>query len=158
MNLLAFFACFLLAPVLISWLLLSCLLAIAGTFLKKEFRELESDQVKETVTVCKVLCEKSLLSPEEYNFETNQVAKMYCESTFTGYLFILAPVIHILRHSNWLDSIMLSLVHRWMRVHHDKISKINLSTVFEHSLVKICTLIARNSGYALQFFSFGFRV
>ena len=50
-------------------------------------------KVKEKETICKVLNQKGLISDKEYNFETNEVAVLYDETTFRGYLFILKPII-----------------------------------------------------------------
>ena len=67
-------------------------------------------RVKQRETICSVLYKKNLLTTSEYEFETVDVASWYDELTFRGYLFVLAPVIFLLKHFSFADNFVLYIV------------------------------------------------
>lgn len=137
-------------PFLIIWLGVCIVFAFFGTLVPSEERQIELSEVLNVTTVCKVLNNKNLISNKEYEFETQRVAGFYSGHTFQGYLFILAPVIYFLERSNFLDSMMLWLVKRWMKVHHFILDKSCAPPKFQILLTKICVFIAYSNGKILN--------
>ncbi len=105
-------------PLLCIWLLFCLLIAILGAlFINKKIR-IDLQRVKKRDTVCSVLYEKNLLTKDQYEFETEEVASWYDELTFKGYLFILAPVIMTIKYFSFFDGIIFYLVKKWIKVHY----------------------------------------
>lgn len=144
-----FFAYIITIPLFITWLLFCAILALLGSLVIKKQIAINLYEVKKRDTICGVLNHKGLLSDEEYSFETNEVAALYDKLTFDGYLFILNPIIFLLKHTNFADKFVLYLVHKWMEVHDfKKENKGELKTYFS-ILAKFCVSIANFVGQFL---------
>ena len=97
-NILFSFIAYLLStPLFIIWLLFCGFLALLGEFLPSKKIAIDLEKVKRKETICSVLNSKKLLSDEEYSFETQDVASLYNELIFRGYLFVLSPIIFLLK-------------------------------------------------------------
>lgn len=103
------------------WILFCAGLALMGLLIPKKSKQLDSDLVKSSDTICKILNRKGLLTDEEYNFETNDVAPTYDSMTFLGYRFILGPMMRVLESTTAFDGFMVFLVKQWMLVHRHKL-------------------------------------
>ena len=139
-------------PLFITWLLFCAFLAILGGFLPKKDILINLDQVKQKDTICKILNNKGLLSDKEYSFETNEVAVLYDELTFHGYLFILNPIIFLLKYTSFLDDFISYLAYKWMALHHFKKEHKQKSKTFFSLLASVCVLIAQATGNFLYRF------
>ena len=129
-------------PLFIIWLLFCAFLAFLGLLLFKKQIVIDIQKVKDKETICSVLNKKALLSDEEYDFETNDVANLYDDLIFRGYLFVLAPIIFLLKYTNFANSFILYLVHKWMQMHkYKKVYKKEPKTFFS-TLMNICVRIA----------------
>ncbi len=117
---LSFFAYLITTPFFIIWLLFCAVLALFALLLPKKDILIDLNKVKQKETICKVLNKKGLISDKEYSFETNEVAVLYDETTFRGYLFILKPIIISLKYTNFLDGFISYLAYEWMEVHSFK--------------------------------------
>jgi len=137
-------------PLFIIWLLFCAIIALIGVFLPKKNIAINLDNVKRKQTVCSVLNKKGLLSNEEYNFETNEVASQYEGTAFTGYLLILAPIIFLLKNTSFADSFILIIVHKWMDVHNFKKTTGYKANKFYLGLANTCVAIAANVGQFLH--------
>jgi len=129
-------------PFLTLWLLFCFIISLIGSLLYKKRIHIDLDRVKKRETICSVLTTKKLLSKEEYEFETVQVASLYDELTFRGYLFVLAPVIFLLKHFSFADSFVLYLVHKWMHIHHHQRIHNQKPKSFFSYLMSICVLLS----------------
>ncbi len=129
-------------PLFITWLFFCLSIGLIGFFLSKKNLKIDLDAVKKTDTICSVLNSKGLLSDEEYSFETNDVASFYDEATFSGYLFVLNPIIYLLKTTNFADSFVLFVVNKWMLIHHYEIKHKNKPNTFFSNLAKSCIAIA----------------
>ncbi len=105
------------SPLYMAWLTVCVVMAIIGFLLPSKRVQLAQKKVEDSQTVCKVLNQKNLISESEYQFETEKVAAHYDELTFKGYLFVLGPLIFLLKSTSHFDSFVLFLVKRWMAVH-----------------------------------------
>lgn len=132
-----------------QWLVFCGFIAALGTIVRKRVESLDSKMVIDATTVCKVLHEKKVLSKKEYDFEAIQVAGIYNKTTFVGYLFIMFPIIFILKRVNWLDVTTIHLVRRWIRVHRYKLSMSNHVSLFDRKIVEACVLVAHCTGAVL---------
>lgn len=139
-------------PLFITWLFFCAIIALIGSFLPKKKITINLKEVKKEETICSVLNKKGLLSNEEYNFETNEVASLYQRTAFTGYLLILAPIIFLLKNTSFADSFVLFIVHKWMDVHSFKKPTTYKANKFYSSLAKTCVLIADKVGQFLILF------
>jgi hypothetical protein len=139
-------------PLFILWLLFCFFLSIIGFFTTRKKITINLDNVKKRETICSVLNNKNLISDQEYRFETEDVATLYDELTFKGYLFVLKPVIFLLKHTAFSDTFILFLVKKWMYVHHfQRRYKKNPNTPF-YFLIKTCVLLAKYLGHFLYIF------
>jgi hypothetical protein len=129
-----------------QWLVLCGFIALLGILVRNRAEVLDREIVKGATTVCKTLYEKKILSKKEYDFEVTQVSDMYGKSTFAGYLFIMSPIILILKRVSWLDVITLHLVRRWINVHRYKLSISNHASIFDRKIVGTCVLAAQYTG------------
>jgi len=105
-------------PLLFIWLLFCLLIAILGALFINKKIQIDLQRVRKRDTICSVLYEKNLLSKDQYEFETVEVASWYDELTFDGYLFILAPVIKTIKNFSFFDGIIYYLVKKWIKVHY----------------------------------------
>ena len=140
---------FITIPLFICWLLFSFVLSLIGLFLYERRIHIDLEKVKKRDTICSVLNSKKLLSDDEYAFETEDVALLYDELTFRGYLFVLSPVIFLLKHFSFTDSFVLYLVKKWMYIHkylrqHEKRPK-----SFFSALMSLCVFLAFLLGQVL---------
>lgn len=135
-------------PLFIIWLLFCGVIAFFGLFFHKKFIPIDFDGVKKKDTICSVLNSKGLLSDEEYAFETKDVAGLYDELIFRGYLFVLRPIIVLLKYTNFANDFILYLVHRWMEVHNYK-QKQKTNSFFT-LLFKFCVNTAGRIGQVLH--------
>ena len=143
---LSFFAYLITTPFILAWLLFCAILALIALVLPKKDILIDLDNVKQKETICKVLNNKGLISDKEYSFETNEVAILYDELTFRGYLFILRPIIITLKYTNFLDKVMTYLAFKWMEVHSFKKEYNQDAKTFFWLLSKISVAIARLVG------------
>ena len=121
LNFIFIFLAFLITtPFFLVWLLFCAILALIALVLPKKDILIDLDNVKQKETICKVLNYKGLISDKEYSFETNEVAILYDELTFRGYLFILKPIIITLKYTDFLDGFITYLAFKWMEVHSFK--------------------------------------
>jgi len=141
-----FFAFLLTTPFFLAWLLFCAILAILALVLPKKEILIDLDNVKQKETICKILNKKGLISDKEYSFETNEVAVLYDELTFRGYLFILRPIIITLKYTNFLDKVMTYLAFKWMEVHSFKKEHNKEAKTFFWLLSKISVAIAKLVG------------
>ncbi len=140
----------LLVPLYILWLLICLGFAVFGfVFPNKRFR-LDLDEVDRRTTVCKVLNQKGLISQKEYEFETQNVAAYYDEQTFTGYLFIMKPVIFALQMTSYFDSFFVFLVKKWIAVHRFLFFQIEKPKQFYIRLAAVCVALAHGVGVCLH--------
>lgn len=139
-------------PFLVLWLLFCSLLALLGWVLPAKILKLNSDEVEASLTVCKILNEKGLISDDEYGFETQKVARLYDQLTFKGYLFIMNPVIAIMKGAQFLDAFVLWLVKRWMNVHRHFLGGNQNPPAFHVMLTRLCTHLAFYLGKTLKLF------
>lgn len=137
-----FFAFIITIPLFFIWLLFCAVIAIIGSLFTKKKIQINLKEVKEKETICSVLNKKGLISDEEYSFETNDVAKKYDETTFLGYLFILAPVIFLLKYTSFTDKLIVNIVYKWMDVHMYKKPMTYKANRFYTKLADICVYIA----------------
>lgn len=119
-------------PLILIWLVLCGILAIAAIFVHKKQKPINLNKVHKKETVCKVLNNKNLISNKAYDYEANEVASRYDDITFQGYLLILSPVIFLLKYTNYIDTFMLYLVRKWMQIHNfEEQDKKNENRVFK---------------------------
>ena len=142
----SFFAYLITTPFFIIWLLFCAILALFALVLPKKDILIDLKKVKEKETICKVLNKKGLISDKEYSFETNEVAVLYDETTFRGYLFILKPIIFTLKYANFLDGFLLYLAYKWMEVHTYKKEHNREAKTFFWLLSKVSVSIAKLVG------------
>ena len=76
------------------------------TFTQKQI-PIEYEKITKVDTICSVLNGKNLLSDKEYEFEAIEVASLYDHITFLGYIFIVSPIIYLLKKSSFLDGFYL---------------------------------------------------
>ena len=136
-------------PLFIVWLFFCAILALLGALLPKKYIAINLNAVKKKDTICSVLNNKGLLSDEKYSFETNDVAPLYDELTFLGYLFVLNPVIFLLKNVNFLDNLFIYLVSKWMKVHNFKKENNSKNRTFFSILAKVCVTLAGYVGQVL---------
>ena len=118
-------------------------------FLRNKKIKIDLIRVKKRDTICSELHRKKLLSDEEYEFETVEVASWYDELTFRGYLFVLAPVIFLLKNFSFADRFILYLVHKWIKIHyHQKKHKTKPKNFFA-LLMALCVILANYVGQVL---------
>lgn len=139
-------------PFFITWLLFCAILALLGAFLPKKNILINLKQVKQKETICKVLNNKGLINDEEYRFETNEVAILYDELTFKGYLFILKPIIIMLKYTNFLDVFISYLAFKWMEIHQYKKQHKKEAKTFFSLLSNTSVAIAQATGNFLYRF------
>ena len=144
-----FIAYLICTPLFILWLFFCGFLAFLGELLPSKKIAIDLEKVKRKETICSVLNSKKLLSDEEYSFETQDVASLYNELIFRGYLFVLSPIIFLLKHTSFADSFVLYLVHRWMDVHYFNKDSAYTPKTFFSQLFKICVYLAGNVGQVL---------
>lgn len=137
-------------PILISWLLICAVMALVGRILPRRTLPLDLAFVDQSTTVCKILNHKGLISDEEYRFEHTQVAALYDKMTFGGYLFILGPIIRLLKRFRFLDGFFLYLVRRWMRVHEHFLYNKEKPALWHLGVTYICIGWAHNLGRFLH--------
>lgn len=145
----SFLAYLITIPLFIAWLFFCGILAFIGALLPKKYIAINLDGVIKKDTICSVLNSKGLLSHEEYSFETNDVASLYDELTFLGYLFVLNPVIFLLKNANFLDTFFMYLVNKWMEVHNFKKENNLKEKTFFSILAKVCVTLAGYVGQVL---------
>lgn len=145
----SFTAYIIVVPLFAIWLLFWAVVAIVGTFLPKKQILINLDEVKSKDTICKVLNNKKLLSDKEYSFETNDVAAQYDELTFHGYLFVLNPIIFLLKYTSFMDRFVLYLVYKWMGIHYFKKENKQRPKTFFSGLAKVCVSLAGSVGQIL---------
>jgi hypothetical protein len=146
---LSFFAYLITTPFIIIWLLFCAVLALIALVLPKKDILIDLNKVKKKETICKVLNNKGLISDKEYSFETNEVAILYDETTFRGYLFILKPIIVTLKYTNFLDGFISYLAFKWMAVHTYKKEHNREAKTLFWLLSKISVAIAKLVGTLL---------
>lgn len=116
-------------------------------------RELNSEEVKKSLTICRCLFEKNKIDESIYAFETDQVATTYNHLVFKGYGLIVSPVIFILKRFDFMDQITLYFVDRWVSVHkyylHEKALRPPQTHIF---ITKFCVLMAKSVGKLLSAF------
>lgn len=135
------------------WLLFCLCIALMGSLFSKKEIQIDLEEVYQKETVCSVLHKKGFLSDEEYYFETNNVAKQYNQTTFRGYLFIVAPLIVLLQYTNFADSLIKKIVSIWMDVHHFQKSSDYTAKRAWRYLVLFCVRIAEYVGRFLTLFT-----
>lgn len=151
-TLLKIIAYIIIIPLFTTWLLFCVLLALLGSILPKKDISINLNEVEEEETICKVLNRKGLMSDEDYSFEINEVAIMYDETTFKGYLFILNPIIFIFNQTNFMDNFIAFLAHKWMEIHHfEKTHKQEAKTFFS-LIANTSVSIAKGTGNFLYRF------
>ena len=136
-------------PLFIIWLLFCITLALLGALIPKKLILIDLDEVKRRETICRVLNNKGLLSDEEYSFETNEVAANYDELIFHGYLFILNPIIFLLKRTSFMDRFVLYLVYKWMEIHYYKKEHNHEPRTFFRALANVCVYFAGAVGQIL---------
>ena len=151
-SIFSFFAYLITTPFFIIWLLFCAVLALFALLLPKKNILIDLKKVKEKETICKVLNQKGLISDKEYNFETNEVAVLYDETTFRGYLFILKPIIFTLKYTNFLEGFLSYLAYKWMAVHTYKKEHNREAKTFFWFLSKLSVSIAKLVGNFLYRF------
>lgn len=140
---------FIAIPLFVFWLLFCFVISLIGSLLYKKRVRIDLDRVKRRETICSVLNQKKYLSDDEYEFETVEVASLYDELTFRGYLFVLSPVIFLLKHFRFADSFVLYLVKKWMYIHKfQREHKKKLKSFFS-ALMSLCVLLAFFVGQVL---------
>ena len=145
----SFIAYIISVPLFIMWLLFCLILAILGTLIPKKLILINLDEVKSKDTICSVLYKKGLLSDEEYSFETNEVASNYDELIFHGYLFVLNPIIFLLKNTSFTDRFVLYLVYKWMEIHYYKKQYNHEPRTFFRAFANICVYFAGAIGQIL---------
>jgi len=138
------------SPILIFWLFICAGLALMGRFLPRKTLPLDLNFVNQSTTVCKILNHKGLISDEEYHFEHSEVAALYDKMTFAGYLFILGPIIRLLKRVQFLDGFFVYLVKRWMRVHEHLLYNREKPVRWHLGLTYTCIGLAHNLGRFLH--------
>jgi hypothetical protein len=130
------------------------LLALIGIFIKeKKDEQLKTDEVQDSITICRLLFERSKLTEQEYAFETEQVATAYNASAFTGYKFMAAPIISVVKRKSFLDHSLVFLVRRWIKVHRYFFENKNQKPPRFHILfTQSCIFIAKGTGKTLCLF------
>nr|WP_129502540.1 hypothetical protein [Malaciobacter halophilus] len=136
-------------PLFTIWLLFCFIISLIGSVLYKKRIYIDLDRVKKRETICSVLNNKKYLSDEEYEFETVEVACIYDELTFRGYLFVLAPVIFLLKHFSFTDDFVFYLVKKWMDLHKFQREHKKRPKSFFSSLMSLCVLLAFFVGQVL---------
>ena len=136
-------------PLFTIWLLFCFIISLIGSLLYKKRVHIDLDRVKKRETICSVLNSKKYLSDEEYEFETVEVASLYDELTFRGYLFVLAPVIFLLKHFNFADGFVFYLVKKWMHIHKFQRQHKKKPKSFFSALMSLCVLLAFFVGQVL---------
>ncbi len=136
-------------PLFTIWLLFCFLISLIGSLLYKKRVLIDLDRVKKRDTICSVLNSKKYLSDEEYEFETVEVASLYDELTFRGYLFVLAPVIFLLKHFSFADDFVFYLVKKWMKIHKYQRQHKKKAKSFFSALMSLCVLLAFFVGQVL---------
>ena len=136
-------------PLYLVWLLVCLLLAFIGLILPRKKCSLIVGEVYKVETICRIMCNKGLLSEKEYSFETTQVAPYYDQLTFQGYIFIMKPVMAFIKRYSYLDTLMMFLVRRWMRVHGYLIQGLKRPAYPYILLTYVSTSIARCVGRSL---------
>ena len=136
------------------WLIVCLPFSIIGLILPVPKKELQSDLVELSPSVCKTLNIKGLLSQKDFEFETQTVAPNYDLYTFKGYRLVMAPVIRTLKSFNFLDNLLLNLVNQWMKVHKHWIdSKNDEVSFFKQILTQLLTTLAHGLGRTLYWVS-----
>ena len=143
------FLYFIVVPLFIIWLLICFLISLIGLILFKKKIEINLDRVKKRETICSVLKDKKFLSEEEYEFETVDVASQYDELTFRGYLFVLKPIIFLLKNSSFTDEFVFYIVKKWMKLHEYKREQNSMPKSFFSLLMKLCVVLAGYVGQVL---------
>ncbi len=141
-----------LVPLYIPWLLICLGFACFGFFFPSKRGRLDLEEVDRRTTVCKVLSQKGLITQQEYEFETQKVAAYYDEQTFSGYLFIMKPVIYALQMTTYFDSFLLFLVKKWIAVHRFMFYQIEKPKLFYIRLAAVCVALAHGVGVCLHQF------
>jgi len=136
-------------PLFTIWLLFCFMISLIGSLLYKKRVHIDLDRVKKRETICSVLNSKKYLSDEEYEFETVEVASLYDELTFRGYLFVLAPVIFLLKHFSFADGFVFYLVKKWMYIHKYQRQHKKKPKSFFSVLMSLCVLLAFFVGQVL---------
>lgn len=111
--------------------------------------DIDLQRVKQRETICSVLHKKNLLTTSEYEFETVDVASWYDELTFRGYLFVLAPVIFLLKYFSFADSFVLYVVKKWIKIHYYQKKYNTKPNTFFSFLMSFCILLANLLGQVL---------
>lgn len=143
------FAYILYTPLVILWLLLCFLISLIGMLLIKKRVIIDLDKVKNRETICSVLNKKNLITDEEYEFETVDVASLYDELTFRGYLFVLNPIIYLLKKYTFADKFILYIVKKWMHLHHFENKNNKKPKTFFSILMQTCVILAGYVGQVL---------
>lgn len=136
------------------WISIAFILTLISLFLpNRKNKTLETSDVQDSITICRILFERSRLTAEEYAFETEQVATAYSETAFTGYKFMAAPIIWFLKRGEFLESSLVFLVRRWINVHkHFFENKNQVPPLFHILFTKLCIFIAKGTGKTLCLF------
>jgi hypothetical protein len=151
MNLiLAVFAYLITIPIFVCWLLFCLVLAFFGVFVSRKQIIINLNEVHDQDTICKVLNAKGVLSDEAYNFEINIVAAKYDELTFIGYIFILNPIIFLLKRTTFMDHFIGYLVHKWMEIHYFNKEKNYKPGIAFSSIAQSCVYFAGVLGQFLH--------
>ncbi len=137
----------------IGWLILCFFISLPGFFLRSEKEKMSVRKVIESETICRILVRKKKISKANYEFEATQVSQFYDRHTFSGYMFIVEPVIWALHKNKAMDDIVTFFVRRWIRVQKYKILQAGSPAPTLHNLIsEICVKIASSLGRFLSLF------
>lgn len=143
------FAYIITIPPFIIWLLFCFFISLLGALFNQRKIKIDLVKVKKRDTICSVLYNKKLLTNEEYEFETCEVASWYDELTFRGYLFVLAPVIFLLKYFSFADGFVLYVVKKWIKIHRYQKKYSGKPKTFFSSFISLCVLLANFVGQVL---------
>lgn len=150
----SFLAYIICIPLFIAWLIFCAGIATIGIFISKKHILINLDRVKKKETICQVLNTKGLISNKEYSFETDEVAPLYDELTFRGYLFVLNPIIFLLKHTDFTNTFVVFLVNKWMNIHHFQNQYKKDPNTYFSAFAKLCVVLAGNVGQVLYRFKY----
>lgn len=147
----------------LSWLVVCILLAALSLIIPRRSKEIDLSEVKNKNTICRYLNEKGRLTDEEYSFETENVASFYDYFTFKGYLFIVSPLLFLMKVLSRFEDLMLWLVYQWIKAHKKIFSELNIHThtlndklepvpTYTTVITYICVRIAQGVGVTLHSF------
>ena len=131
------------------WLLVFLVFGIIGFLVPPARRALTVDLLDQFKTICGILRDKQVLSREQYEFESQKVAKMYDLATFHGYRWIVWPVTKTMSLTSHFDPLIMFFVGRWILVHRSRLDGDIRAPLLYRLLTKVATTLAQRVGLLL---------